>query len=59
MMSSQRVCDAESQAGNTLSNGPRGAQSKKKRFFEYSATLQADVICRGYAGIPLSAQVML
>ena len=28
-------------------------------FTKYSATLQADVICRGYVGILMSAQVML
>ena len=56
MMPSQRVCDAESQTGDRLSNGPRRAQSKKEQFFEYSATLQADVICRGYTGILLSAR---
>ncbi|MFR6691692.1 MAG: hypothetical protein ACLUS4_08920 [Hominenteromicrobium sp.] len=27
-------------------------------FTKYSATLQADVICRGYVGILLSARVM-
>jgi len=56
MMPLQRACDAESQARNKLSNGPLRAQSKEKVFSEYSATLQADVICRGYAGIPLSAR---
>ena len=57
MMPLQRACDAENQAGNKLSNGPRRAQSNGD-FPEYSATLQADVICRGYAGILLSARVM-
>ena len=37
MMPSQRVCDAESQARNTLSNGPLRAQSNGDSP-EYSAT---------------------
>ena len=49
----QRACDAENQVRNKLSNGPLRAITK------YSATLQADVTCRGYVGILLSAQVML
>ncbi len=57
MMPIQRVGDAEKPAGNKLSNGPLRAQSNVF-FTEYSATLQADVICRGYGGIPLSARVM-
>ena len=57
MMPLQRVRDAESRVRNKLSNGPRRAQSNGD-FPEYSATLQADVICRGYAGILLSARVM-
>ena len=57
MMPLQRACDAESQVRNTLSNGPQRAQSNVK-FTEYSATLEADVICRGYASILLSARVM-
>ena len=57
MMPLQRACDAESQVRNKLSNGPLRAQSNV-RFTEYAATLQADVICRGYVGIPLSARVM-
>ena len=59
MMPLQRTCDAENQVRNKLSNGPLRAQSNVIYVTEYSATLQADVICRGYAGIPLSAQVML
>ena len=55
MMPLQRACDAENQARNKLSNGPLRAQSNVI-LTEYSATLQADVICRGYVGIPLSAQ---
>ena len=51
----QRACGAESQVRNKLSNGPLRAQSNV-RFTEYAATLQADVICRGYVGIPLSAR---
>ena len=67
MMPLQRACDAESQVRNKLSNGPLRAQSNGSRFIivmfmagfpEYSATLEADVICRGYAGILLSARVM-
>ena len=54
MMPLQRTCGAESQVGNKLSNGPLRAQSNGM-FPEYSATLQADVICRGYVGILLSA----
>ena len=57
MMPLQRACGAESQVRNKLSNGPLRAQSNV-RFTEYAATLQADVICRGYVGIPLSARVM-
>ena len=57
MMPLQRARDAEMRVRNKLSNGPLRAQSKEKHFSEYSATLQADVICRGYAGILLSARV--
>ena len=53
----QRTCGAESQARNKLSNGPPRAQSNVN-FTEYSATLQADVTCRGYVGILLSAWVV-
>lgn len=56
-MTLQRACDAENQVRNKLSNGPLRAQSNVI-FKEYSATLQADVICRGYVGILLSARVM-
>ena len=55
MMPLQRACGAESQVRNKLSNGPLRAQSNGKP--EYSATLQADVICRGYVGILLSARL--
>ena len=56
MMPFQRACGAEKQARNKLSNGPLRAQPNGKLAFpEYSATLQADVICRGYVGILLSA----
>ena len=58
MMPLQRACDAENQARNKLSNGPPRAQSNVA-FTKYSATLQADVICRGYVGILLSARVIL
>ncbi len=57
MMPLQRVRDAENRAGNKLSNGPRRAQSNVVST-EYSATLQADVICRGYVGILLRARVI-
>lgn len=53
----QRARGAESWVRNELSNGPLRAQSNVI-LTEYSATLQADVICRGYVGIPLSARVM-
>ncbi len=59
MMPVQRTRIAESRVRNKSSNGPLRAQSNVTFVTEYSATLQADVICRGYAGIPLSAQVML
>jgi hypothetical protein len=57
----QRACDAENQAGNTLSNGPPRAQSKEKRkspfgflpSFPVFCDVRADVKSRGYAGIPL------
>ena len=55
----QRTRVAESRVRNKLSNGPLRAQSNVIFVTEYSATLQADVICRGYVGILLSAQVML
>ncbi len=59
MMPLQRACGAEKQVGNKLSNGPQRAQSNvDDSDTEYSATLQADVICRGYAGILLSARVI-
>ncbi len=57
MMPLQRVWDAENQMRNKLSNGPLRAQSNVI-FTEYSATLQADVICRGYVCILLSAWVI-
>ena len=55
MMPLQRACDAESQVRNKLSNGPLRVQSNVV-FTKYSATLQTDVICRGYACILLSAR---
>ncbi len=57
MMPLQRAWDAENQVRNKLSNGPLRAQSNVI-FTEYSAMLQADVICRGYVGILLSARGM-
>lgn len=38
MMPIQRVCDAENQTGNKLSNGPLRAQSNAGLPAEYSAT---------------------
>lgn len=58
MMPVQRTRVAESRGRNKSSNGPLRAQSNVK-ITKYSATLQADVTCRGYVGILLSAQVML
>ena len=58
MMPLQRVWDAENRMRNKLSNGPLRAQSNVIFNTEYSATLQASVICRGYVGILLSARVM-
>ena len=55
MMPLQRACAAENQVRNKLSNGPLRAQSNVV-FTEYSATLQADVTCRGYVGILQSAR---
>ena len=52
----QRACDAESQVRNKLSNGPRRAQSKAFENAEYSVTLKADVTCREYVSILLSAR---
>ncbi len=57
MMPLQRACGAENQVRNKLSNGPLRAQSNVIST-EYSATLQANVICRGYVGILLSARVI-
>lgn len=54
----QRACDAENQARNKLSNGPLRAQSNGE-YPEYSVTLQADVICREYVSILLSARVVV
>ena len=59
-MPPQRACDAENQAGNTLSNGPLRAQSKEKEvslrdpsLFPVFCDVRADVKSRGYEGIPL------
>ncbi len=57
MMPLQRVRDAENRVRNKLSNGPLRVQSNVV-FTEYSATLQADVICRGYVSILLRAWVL-
>ena len=57
MMPLQRAWIGGSQVRNTLSNGPLRAQLKVDRpDAEYSATLQADVICRGYSCILLSVR---
>lgn len=57
MMPVQRTREAEMRVRNKLSNGPLRAQSNVIST-EYSATLQANVICRGYVGILLSARVI-
>lgn len=51
MMPLQRTCGAESQVRNKLSNGPLRVQSNVV-FTEYSATWQADVICRRICWYP-------
>ena len=56
MMPVQRARAAESRVRNKLSNGPLRAQSNGGYYPEYSATLKADVICRGDVGILLSAR---
>ena len=63
MMPLQRAWGAEIQVRNNSSNGPLRAQSnagppRVAGPAEYSATLEAGVIGRGYVGIPLSARVM-
>ena len=55
MMPLQRACGAESQVRNKLSNGPLRAQSNVFRYRVF-CDVWAYVSCRGYAGIPLSAQ---
>ena len=55
MMPLQRACGAEMQVRNKLSNGPLRAQSKD--LIRVFCDVGADVICRGYVGIPLSARV--
>ena len=59
MMPLQRARGAESRVRNKLSNGPPRAQSNVMNITKYSATLLADVICLGYVGILLNAQVIL
>ena len=58
MMPLQRVREAESRMRNKLSNGPPRVQSNGEipRVF---CNVWAYVSCRGYAGILLSAQVIL
>ena len=58
MMPLQRVREAESRMRNKLSNGPLRVQSNGEipRVF---CNVWAYVRCRGYAGILLSAQVIL
>lgn len=53
-MTTQRACGAEMQVGNKLSNGPLRAQSNG--YSGVFCDVQADVTCRGYVGIPLSAR---
>ena len=61
MMPLQRACAGESQVRNTLSNGPLRVQSKALVFYRgpVFCNVEAYVSCRGYAGILLSAQVIL
>ena len=56
MMPLQRACDAENQARNKLSNGPRRVQSNVIHTHRVFCNVWAYVSCRGYAGILLSAQ---
>ena len=57
MMPLQRVCGAEKQIRNKLSNGPLRVQSNAacRRVF---CNVWAYVSCRGYVGILLSARVI-
>ena len=55
MMPLQRACDAEMQVRNKLSNGPRRAQSNGISPGVF-CDVWADVICRGYVCILLSAR---
>ena len=57
MMPLQRACGAESQVRNKLSNGPLRVQSNVKLLFhKVFCNVRAYVSCRGYDGIPPSAQ---
>ena len=57
MMPLQRACVGESQVRNKLSNGPLRVQSNVKLLFhKVFCNVRAYVSCRGYEGIPLSAQ---
>ncbi len=57
MMPLQRACGAESQVRNKLSNGPLRVQSNVKLlFYKVFCNVRAYVSCRGYVGIPPSAQ---
>lgn len=58
MMPLQRVREAESRMRNKLSNGSLRVQSNGK-IPRVSCNVWAYVSCRGYAGILLSAQVIL
>ena len=52
MMPLQRACDAENQARNKLSNGPRRVQSNvNSRLTEYSATCWHTSVAGRYDGI--------
>ena len=55
MMPIQRVCGAEMQARNKLSNGP--LRVRMKAFLSVFRNVQADVICRGYDSILLRARI--
>lgn len=57
MMPLQRVRVAESRMRNKLANGPLRVQSNVKLLFhKVFCNVRAYVSCRGYEGIPLSAQ---
>ena len=59
MMPLQRVRVAESRMRNKLANGPLRVQSNVQSSRRVFCNVRAYVSCRGYAGILLSAQVIL